>query len=191
MRSCTNVADKLNVGEDGARFAKRSAMQIGSVTASSALLLNLLGASRANAASDAFPSTNDTAKSAGGVTNLPSSGAPISFESILALQSDHAERDAAAKAQADAEAATKPKTAEEQFLDYAQKSPAERMRDDILKSLGLTEDDLAKMSPEERAAVEEKIKKMIEEKFRQGMHMDAGASASETSASDLQTLLGA
>jgi hypothetical protein len=65
------------------------------------------------------------------------------------------------------------------------------MRDDILKSLGLTEDDLAKMSPEERAAVEEKIKKMIEEKFRQGMHMDAGASASETSASDLQTLLGA
>ncbi|MFT3729441.1 MAG: hypothetical protein QM759_16575 [Terricaulis sp.] len=166
-------------------------MQIGATSASSALLLNLLGASHANAASDAFPSTSDTAKSAASVTNLPSSGTPISFESILALQSDHAERDAAAKAEAEAAGPASPQTAEEKFLDYAQKSPAQRMRDDILKSLGLTEDDLAKMTPEERGAVEEKIKKLIEEKFRQGMHADAANSTSQTPATELQELLGA
>lgn len=165
-------------------------MQIGASSASSALLLNLLGASRANATADAFPSTNDAAKSAGSVTNLPSSGAPISFESILALQTDHADRDAAAKAAADAAGPATPTTAEEKFLDYAQKSPAERMRDDILKSLGLTEDDLANMSPDERAAVEEKIKKLIEEKFRQGMHVDANSESEQTPAAALKDMIG-
>lgn len=166
-------------------------MQIGSTSASSALLLNMLGASRANAASDAFSTTNDAAKSAAGVTNLPTRGAPISFESILALQTDHAERDAAAKAQGEALAATKPQTAEQKFLDYAQKSPAARMREDILKSLGLSEDALRQMTPDQRAAVEEKIKQLIEEKFRQAMHIDAGGADAQSATAQLHALLGA
>jgi hypothetical protein len=36
----------------------------------------------------------------------------------------------------------------QQFMDYAKMSPMERMRAQILKSMGLTEDDLKKMSPE-------------------------------------------
>ena len=65
------------------------------------------------------------------------------------------------------------------------------MRDDILKSLGLTEDDLAHMSPEERAAVEDKIKQIVEEKFRQGAHVDAAGARAQTPASQLPELLGA
>ena len=125
------------------------------------------------------------------MTNVPNAAPPLSFETILALQSDHAQRDTAAKAQAAAIDAAKPQTAEEKFLDYAQKSPAERMRDDILKSLGLTEDDLAHMSPEARAAVEDKIKHIVEEKFRQGTHIDAGGSQAQTPAPELQEMLGA
>src|ERR1700744_3366277 len=40
----------------------------------------------------------------------------------------------------------------QQFMDYAKMSPMERMRAQILKSMGLTEDDLKKMSPEQQKA---------------------------------------
>jgi len=49
------------------------------------------------------------------------------------------------------------------FLDYANKTPAQRMRDSILKSMGLSEDDLKSMSPEKRKAVEETIRQRIKE----------------------------
>jgi len=47
------------------------------------------------------------------------------------------------------------------FLDYAKETPAQRMRDAILKSMGLSEDDLKTMSPEKRKAVEETIRQKI------------------------------
>jgi hypothetical protein len=63
-------------------------------------------------------------------------------------------------------------TAVQDFLDYAKKTPAERMRDAILKSMGLTEEDLKSMSPEKRKAVEEtirqKIKQAAEEAAKKG-----------------------
>jgi hypothetical protein len=63
-------------------------------------------------------------------------------------------------------------TAVQDFLDYAKKTPAERMRDAILKSMGLTEEDLKAMSPEKRKAVEEtirqKIKQAAEEAAKKG-----------------------
>ena len=37
------------------------------------------------------------------------------------------------------------------FLNYAKESPAERLRDSILKSMGLTQDQLDKMPPAQRA----------------------------------------
>jgi hypothetical protein len=52
-----------------------------------------------------------------------------------------------------------------QFMDYAKESPMERMRDQILKSMGLTEDDLKKMSPEQQKAVEQKIEQIIKQKL--------------------------
>ena len=53
-----------------------------------------------------------------------------------------------------------------QFMDYAKMSPIERMRAQILKSMGLTEDDLKKMSPEQQKAVEQKIEQIIKQELQ-------------------------
>ena len=44
-----------------------------------------------------------------------------------------------------------------ELAEYADKSVAERVRDAILKDMGLTEDDLKTMDPEKRAAIEDEI----------------------------------
>jgi hypothetical protein len=49
--------------------------------------------------------------------------------------------------------------------DYVNKSPAEHIRDAVLKELGLTEEDLAKMPPEKRLAVEAVINERTREKL--------------------------
>ncbi|MBR0843518.1 hypothetical protein JQ607_25250 [Bradyrhizobium liaoningense] len=51
---------------------------------------------------------------------------------------------------------------EQDFLKYAKMNPFDRMRAGILKSMNLTEADLAKMTPDQRAAVEQKIRDAIE-----------------------------
>lgn len=73
---------------------------------------------------------------------------------------------------ADDQASTKPaqetslgNDIEEEFLKYARMSPMDRMRANILKSMGLTEQDLQNMSPQQRQAVEQKIKDLIEQSF--------------------------
>ncbi len=43
------------------------------------------------------------------------------------------------------------------------KTPEERLRDKILKALGMTEEDLESLPPNERQAVEEKIREIIKE----------------------------
>ena len=53
------------------------------------------------------------------------------------------------------------------FLDYAKETPAQRRRDAILKSMGLSEDDLKAMSPEKRKAVEETIRQKIKDAAEQ------------------------
>ena len=56
-----------------------------------------------------------------------------------------------------------PKSAEEQFLEIAKKSPLERLRDKILEDMKMSEDDVAKMEPEARQAVEDEIKRRMME----------------------------
>ncbi|MDA9425000.1 hypothetical protein [Bradyrhizobium sp. CCBAU 53380] len=51
---------------------------------------------------------------------------------------------------------------EQDFLNYATMNPFDRMRASILKSMNLTEADLAKMTPEQQAAIEQKIRDAIE-----------------------------
>ena len=53
------------------------------------------------------------------------------------------------------------------FLNYAKESPAERLRDSILKSMGLTQEQLDKMPPAQRQAVEKKIEDIIKQKLQQ------------------------
>jgi hypothetical protein len=52
-------------------------------------------------------------------------------------------------------------TAEDEFMKLAHQTFAERVREQYLKSHDLTEDDLKAMSPEDRAAVEDDIRKTI------------------------------
>lgn len=63
------------------------------------------------------------------------------------------------------------KTAEEHrslsaaLTEYLQKSPAEHLREAVMKELGLTEEDLAKMPPEKRDAMEKEINRRIRERL--------------------------
>ncbi|WP_162938133.1 hypothetical protein [Kiloniella sp. EL199] len=52
------------------------------------------------------------------------------------------------------------------FKDIIGQTPGERMRAQVLRSLGLTEDDLKNMSPEDRKKIEEKIAKLIDENVK-------------------------
>ena len=53
------------------------------------------------------------------------------------------------------------------FLNYAKETPAERLRDSILKSMGLTQQQLDKMPPAQRQAIEKKIEDIIKQKLQQ------------------------
>lgn len=63
-------------------------------------------------------------------------------------------------------------TPEQKFLDYAKKSPAEKIRDALLASVGVTEDQLKAMSPDQRREIEQKIadkvKQEVEKKAANG-----------------------
>ncbi|MCP3395095.1 hypothetical protein NLM27_40845 [Bradyrhizobium sp. CCGB12] len=53
----------------------------------------------------------------------------------------------------------------QEFLKYAKMNPFDRMRAAILKSMNLSEADLANMTPDQRAAVEQKIRDAIEKQL--------------------------
>lgn len=55
-------------------------------------------------------------------------------------------------------------SAVQEFREYMSKPVAERVRDEILKSMGLTEEQLQAMSPERREAVEKEIAQRMREK---------------------------
>ena len=137
-------------------------MNIGAV-GSNPLLSLVSRTQNAGASAGVFApvSTNAAANSAGPLSILPTgAAAPLSFESILSLQS---------LADEEPERLTE-MSMTEKFLKEAQKTPMERMREQVLASLGLSEDALAQMPSDERRATEDKIREMIEEKIRQGMN---------------------
>jgi hypothetical protein len=62
-----------------------------------------------------------------------------------------------------------PSAARQAFDDYAKKTPAEKMRDAILGSMGLTEEQLEAMPPKERQALEAKIREMMKQKIEEAI----------------------
>ena len=62
--------------------------------------------------------------------------------------------------------------ARKEFDDLVKKTPAQQMRDQILKSLGLDEDKVKAMKPEERAALEAKIKDIIKTKIEEAQKVN-------------------
>ena len=67
------------------------------------------------------------------------------------------------------------------FLDFAHKSPAQKLRAMALSELGLPEDALKQLDAETRAAVEEKLKIRIEAKVRGGIEESAGMTLGQSS----------
>lgn len=66
-----------------------------------------------------------------------------------------------------AQVAAAKKTPAEELAEYLRKTPAQHMRDAILKKMGLTEADLAAMTPEKRAALEQAITDQIKEMLQE------------------------
>jgi predicted transcriptional regulator len=58
-----------------------------------------------------------------------------------------------------------PKTAAQELADYMAKTPMQHMREAILEELGLSEEALAALSPEQRAAVEVTIAEKVRERL--------------------------
>ena len=83
------------------------------------------------------------------------------FESIL--------KEADAKAAGVNGAGSPPaqKSAEQELADYVNMTPAQRLRADILKKLGITEEELAAMPPEQRKAVDAKITELMQQQEQQ------------------------
>lgn len=54
-------------------------------------------------------------------------------------------------------------SAKDDFLKYQAMTPAQKMRAMILAKLGVTEEQLKAMSPEDRAKIEQKLKDMIKQ----------------------------
>jgi len=59
-----------------------------------------------------------------------------------------------------------PSNVVDEFLAWMQMSAAEKIRDRILKSMGLTEEDLANMEPEAREKIEQIIAEKIQEETK-------------------------
>ena len=52
----------------------------------------------------------------------------------------------------------------DEFKDYMSKSPAQRIREHLLKDLGLTEDDVKAMPPEKQQAITDQITALMQQK---------------------------
>lgn len=72
------------------------------------------------------------------------------------------------------------KTAEEDFLDYARMSVAERIRAQVLQEEKLTEEKLAELDAKQRAAIEERIREKVAEKITGETGKDIGVIADLT-----------
>lgn len=72
------------------------------------------------------------------------------------------------------------KDATETFLDFASKTPAEKMRAMVLADMGLTEEDLRNLSAEDRAELEAKIRTQIEVKVKQEIEKKSGFNLSQS-----------
>ena len=54
----------------------------------------------------------------------------------------------------------------DEFKDYMSKTPEQRLRDSILKEMGLTEDDIKAMPPEKQLAIGKEIAERLQDKMK-------------------------
>jgi mevalonate kinase len=87
------------------------------------------------------------------------------FASVPSTPSAGASGANAASALADGDASGGDSVVQD-FLNYAKMDPIQRLRANILKSMGLTQDDLNKMTPAQQQAVEQKIEQLVKEELQ-------------------------
>ncbi|MBI6907221.1 hypothetical protein [Pseudomonas palleroniana] len=79
------------------------------------------------------------------------------------------------------------KTAREDFTDYMSKSPAERIREQLLKEQGLTEEDVQKLPQEKQDA----ISKEVAERIKQQQDQQVAAKTADPQAQAVKETLAA
>jgi TPP-dependent pyruvate/acetoin dehydrogenase alpha subunit len=67
------------------------------------------------------------------------------------------------------------KSAKDEFMDYAKLTPAQKMRAAMLAKMGVTEEQLKAMSPDERQKIEDQLKKQIKEQVQNDPSMKQGS----------------
>jgi hypothetical protein len=72
------------------------------------------------------------------------------------------------------------KTAAQQFLAYANMTPAQRLHAQMLAKLGLTEDQFKAMSPADQQKVEDKIRDMIKKQLSESNDKRTGMLTDKT-----------
>jgi TPP-dependent pyruvate/acetoin dehydrogenase alpha subunit len=66
-------------------------------------------------------------------------------------------------------------SAEDKFKAYAKMSPADRMRASMLSSMGITEEQLKNMSPDQQKAIEQKIAEQLKQAAQKQLEKSPGA----------------
>jgi hypothetical protein len=93
----------------------------------------------------------------------------------FAMLGAHKPQQASGAASFFTQASEEKSSARKEFADITSKSPAEQMRDQILKSLGLDDAKVKAMDPKEREALEAKIKDIIKTKIEQAQEQKVDA----------------
>lgn len=70
------------------------------------------------------------------------------------------------KLPADSQAKVGGATATDEFKEYMSKTPEQRLRDSILKEMGITEEDLKAMPPEKQLAISKEIAERLQDKMK-------------------------
>jgi len=70
--------------------------------------------------------------------------------------------------------APQPTGAVKAFLDYQKETPAQKLRDEILGTMGLTEEKLKHMEPKERTKLEAKIREIMKQKVEEQAEKKTG-----------------
>lgn len=69
-----------------------------------------------------------------------------------------------------------------EFLDLSKMTAIERLRKELLEEMGLTEDSLAQLPPEERSAINEQIRQAIKQRLGVDETAQAGAADGQAAA---------
>jgi hypothetical protein len=103
------------------------------------------------------------------------SGFAVALSQALASTDSSSRVNSAGPSDAEQAAAAQRQELLDKLQDYAGKDTGSTLRAMILGQMGLTEDDLKAMTPEDRAKIEEKIVVRIKELLQQGDLLSAGS----------------